>query len=68
MSQMTPNELADYIEKWYEGGRNGLKHVLEAQDVETAQQACERWFMMGDRRIGKVLAQLRGVNLETDRG
>lgn len=70
MAQMTPNQLADYIETWYEGGRRGLTILenLESDNVEDYLASCQRWFHQGDQRIHKVVSQLRGVELECDSG
>ena len=62
---MLPAALADYIEKWYEGGRRGLTILedLESDNIEDYMVSARRWFYQGDQRIQKVLSQLRGVEL-----
>jgi hypothetical protein len=62
MSQSNES-IANYLEKWYEGGRVGLSRISEASSLEEAQALCDRWFKMGDRRVHKVLRLLREADL-----
>ncbi len=60
-------EIAERLQKWYDGGRKGMITICETEGApEAVKAAVHRWYDMGAKRLDCIIEELEILGRESD--